>query len=472
MKIRIQLTLLFGLVVAAILLLFSLSIFYFYSLFREIEFYERLRDKAEETVELLTKIKTIDEDILKIIDKHDLTTLYGEEVMMYDFDLKLLYKSGVENVRFPVSFLANIKLKNELRLLAKNRETIGIKINDVGKAYIVVVSAIDIFGYQKINNLLLILSIGWLSGVILAFIIGYYYSESALKPIADVVKQVDKITVSRLNLRVHEGNGKDEIAQLAKTFNSMLVRLEEAFLMQKTFVSNASHELRTPMTTIVGEIEVTLMQKRPVQEYEKVLSSILDETRNLTKMTNGLLELARVSSTENSFNQSPVRIDELIWASRSDLAKKSPEYYVKVAFQNFPDEEQPLYIRGNTNLLQTAFSNLMENACKFSKSQTAEVLVILFFNKVQILVMDNGAGVPKEDIPFIFQPFYRSMKTRAVAGYGIGLSLVEKIITLHKGSIEVSSVENVGTIFSVILFKEDNFNSDYNPIHQPALGFI
>ncbi len=470
MKIRIQLTLLFGLVVAAILLLFSFSIFYFYSLFREIEFFERLRGKAQETVELLTEIKTIDENILKIIDKHDLTTLYGEEVILYDYDLNLLYKSGEEFVNFPASFLSNIKSRKELRLRNENRETIGIKIDDVGKEYIVIVSAIDNFGYQKINNLILILSIGFVTGVVLAFIIGFYYSENALKPIADVVQQVAKITVSRLNLRVNEGNGKDEIAQLAKTFNRMLVRLEEAFAMQKTFVSNASHELRTPMTTIVGEIEVTLMQKRSAEEYEKVLSSILDETRNLTNMTNGLLELAKVSATDNTFKQEALRIDELIWASRSDLAKKNPEYYVKVDFQNFPEEEQPLYIRGNTNLLKTAFLNLMENACKFSKSQTAEVLVVLFFNKVQILVMDNGVGVPKDDIPYIFQPFYRSIKTRSVSGYGIGLSLVEKIIWLHKGIIEVNSVENVGTIFSVVLFKEDNFKLN-NTASQLNMSF-
>jgi signal transduction histidine kinase len=458
MKIRIQLTLLFGMVVGAILLLFSFSIFYFYSLFREIEFYGRLKDKAQETVELLTEIKTIDEDILKIIDKHDLTTLYGEEVIMYDFNLNLLYKSGEEYVKFPASFLSNIKIKNELRLNNDGRETIGIKLQDVGREFIIIVSAIDKYGYQKIDNLLLILTIGWFTGVVLTFVIGYYYSESALKPIADVVQQVDKITISHLNLRVNEGNGKDEIAQLAKTFNSMLVRLEEAFVMQKTFVSNASHELRTPMTAITGEIEVTLMQKRTVEEYEKVLLSILEETKNLTKMTNGLLELARLNADENTFSQEQLRIDELIWASRSDLFKKNPEYYIKVEFQNFPNDEQPLFIRGNANLLKTAFLNLMENACKFSNNKSAELLVILFFNKVQILIMDTGIGIPKADIQYVFQPFYRSIKSRSVIGYGIGLSLVERIIRLHKGIIEVNSTENVGTIFTITLFKEDYFH--------------
>lgn len=459
MKIRIQLTLLFGMMVGAILLLFSFSIFYFYSLFREIEFYGRLKDKAQETVELLAEVQTIDKDILKIIDKHDLITLYGEEVMLYDNNLSLIYKSGEEFVSFPSSFLSNIKSKKEIRLHNEGRETIGIKIEDVGRQFIVIVSAIDKFGYQKLNNLILILSIGWFTGVILAFIIGYYFSASALKPIADVIQQVDKITVNQLNLRVDEGNGKDEIAQLAKTFNSMLKRVEEAFVMQKTFVSNASHELRTPMTSITGEIEVTLMQSRTAEEYEKVLHSILEETVNLSKMTNGLLELARVHSNEDTFKQETLRIDDLIWSARSELAKKNAAYRVKVEFQNFPDEEELLFIRGNGNMLKTAFLNLMENACKFSKDQQAEVLVILYFNKVKIVFIDNGIGIPLQDIPYIFQPFYRSIKSRSFVGYGIGLSLVERIIRLHKGSVEVNSAENVGTIFTITLFKEDIFKN-------------
>lgn len=459
MKIRIKLTLLFGTVVAAILLVFSFVIFYFYSLFREEEFYERLADKAQETVELLTEVKTIDQNILKIIDKHDLTTLYGEEVMMYDYNLKLLYKSGEEYVHFPDSFLSNIKIQKEIRLRTDERETIGVLIEDVGQIFIVIVSAIDKHGYKKLDNLLLILSFGWAIGVIVVFIVGYYYSQNALQPISSVVKQVDRITAQNLNLRVDEGNSKDEIAQLAKTFNNMLTRLEEAFVMQKNFVSNASHELRTPMTSISGEIEVALMQERSPEEYKKVMESILEETKHLSRMTNGLLELARVSSDEYTFKLQALRVDDVIWQSRSDVLKKYPEYRVKVEFQNFPEEEEKLMIKGNSNMLRTAFINLIENACKFSKNQTAEILVILFFNKVQVLVMDNGVGMSKEDIVHIFQPFYRSMRTRNITGYGIGLSLVDKIIKLHKGLVEVTSTENVGTIFTITLFRDDVFKA-------------
>ena len=455
MKIRLKLTLLFGVVVAAILLIFSFSIYYFYSLFREIEFYERLKDKAFETVELLTEVKTIDQGILKIIDKHDLTTLYGEEVIMFDLNFNTMYKSGEEYLHFPQSLLKEIFAKKEIRLRNGDRETIGVLVQEGKNSYIVVVSAIDKFGYSKLDNLILILSIGWSLSVGLVFLIGYFFSENALHPISVVIKQVDKITASNLNTRVDEGNGKDEIAQLGKTFNNMLNRIEDAFIMQKNFVSNASHELRTPMTAISGQIEVALMQKRSEEEYQKTMLSILEDVRKLTKMTNGLLELAKISSDEYGFRPEKQRIDDLIWQTRSDLLKKHPDFTVKVDFENFPEEEDNLYILGKENLLMTAFINLMENACKFSTNKTVNVLIIIFFNKIQILFMDNGIGISKEDLPFIFQPFYRSSQTRKVSGYGVGLSIVERIIRLHKGIIEVNSAENVGTIFTVTLYKND-----------------
>lgn len=453
MKIRIRLTLLFTITVATILLIFSLSIYYFYSLFRENEFYDRLEDKAIETVELLTEVKTIDEEILKIIDKHDLTTLQGEEVILFDNNLKMIYKSGEEYIHFPLAALKNIQQKEKVKIKNGDRESLGIHLLDGGKYYVVVVSAIDQYGYSKLNNLLLILSIGFATGVIVIFIIGYYFSENALAPISGVVAQVDKITASNLNMRVDEGNGKDEIATLAKTFNNMLQRLEEAFMMQRNFVSNASHELRTPMTSIAGEIEVALMQPRMPEEYQSVLKSILEETQKLTKMTTGLLDLAKVSSDEYFFTFNPIRIDELLWNARSELLKKFPEYHIKIEFQNFPDEEEKLLFRGNEALLNTVFINLFENGCKFSKNKKVEVLVVIFFNKVQILVMDTGAGIAKDDLNHIFEPFYRSIKTRKINGYGIGLSLVQKIIAMHKGLIEVVSTEGVGTIFTVTIFR-------------------
>ena len=454
MKIRLKLTILFTAIVAAILLVFSFSIFYFYSLFREIEFYERLKDKADKTAELLFEVAEINEEILQIVDKHDITTLSAEEIMMYDINHNLIYKSGKEYIHFPNSALDNIRRRKEIRFRNGDRETVGILTSIKQKDIIIIASAIDQFGYKKLDNLLLILSSGWLLSVVIIFFAGRYFSSNALAPITEVVDQVDLITASNLNMRVNGGNGQDEIAQLAAKFNKMLERLEEAFIMQRNFVSNASHELRTPLTSITGQIEVTLMQDRTGEEYSHTLHSILEDINGLTKMSNGLLELARVSADQALFKLIAYRIDELVWQTRSEIVKKHADYKVNVEFENFPEEEQELLIEGNVNLLKTALINLMDNACKFSPNHTVDVLLIFTNSEIKMLFMDTGIGIPKEDLAHIFQPFYRSQKNRPIQGFGIGLSLVEKIVKLHKGSIEVNSTENRGTIFTVSLPKK------------------
>jgi signal transduction histidine kinase len=415
-----------------------------------------LRDKAEKTAELLMQVSEINEEILKIVDKHDITTLSKEEIMMYDTTHALIYKSGVEYIHFPNSALDAIRKKKEVRLRSGDRETIGILEEIKSRQFIVIASAIDVYGYKKLENLSLILSFGWLASVVMIFFAGRYFSENALRPITEVVQQVDQITASNLNMHVKAGNGQDEIAQLAEKFNRMLERLEEAFVMQKNFVANASHELRTPLTSVTGQIEVTLMQERTSEEYIGTFNSILDDVKGLTKMSNGLLELAKISSDQASFKLMGFRLDDLIWQTRSELLKKFPSHIVNVDFENFPEEEDELTLEGNANLLKTAFINLMDNACKFSPNHRVDVLVIFTQKEVKMLFMDTGIGINKEDIPHIFQPFYRSQKNRPINGFGIGLSLVDKIMKLHKGNVEVNSAPNTGTIFTVSLPKKAN----------------
>jgi signal transduction histidine kinase len=453
MEIRTKLTLLFTSIVATMLFIFSFAIFYFYSLNREVDFYERLKDKAQKTAELLLEVEEIDKEILQIVDKHDITTLFSEEIMMYDTTFTLFYKSGEEYIHLSNSTLDDIFRKGEIRLRTGERETVGILTNIKNKPLLVVASAIDRHGYDKLEYLILILSLGWGISIIITFFVGRYFASNALIPITEVITQVESITASNLNTRVQAGSGQDEIANLAATFNQMLERIEDAFSMQKNFVANASHELRTPLTSVTGQIEVTLMQERSISEYQQALKSVLEDVKNLTKVSNGLLELAKVSADKNTFRPIPYRIDELIWQTRSELLKKHPNYKINVEFENFPEEENELILLGSPNLLKTAFINLMENACKFSPNKTVDVLLIFVPKQVKILFMDTGIGIPKEDLPNIFQPFYRSQKNKVITGFGIGLSLVNKIALLHKGNIEIDSTENKGSIFTFTLQK-------------------
>jgi signal transduction histidine kinase len=200
-----------------------------------------------------------------------------------------------------------------------------------------------------------------------------------------------------LKKRVDEGNRKDEIAQLAITFNQMLDRIESAFETQRSFVSNASHEMRTPLTSITGQLEVALLGNRDTAEYESTLRSVLDDIRNLNKLTNGLLEIAQASMDITEMRQRNFRVDELLWQARNEVMKRNPAYDVQINITNFPDDENELIVSGVEPLFKTAITNLMENACKFSDDKRVSVTFSVVENHAYLKFKDNGIGISAGD---------------------------------------------------------------------------
>jgi len=266
---------------------------------------------------------------------------------------------------------------------------------------------------------------------------------------SDVVMQVDKITIASLDMRVIEGNGTDEIAQLAITFNKMLERLESAFEMQRSFVSNASHELRTPLTSITGQIEVSLMNPRTHEEYKAILESVLEDIKNLNDLSNGLLDLAKASSDISAIALHPLRIDEILWETRAELIERKRDYKISIEFSQPIDDENELIILGNHHLLKTAIANLMDNACKFSSDKSAEIFLSVKSQNFVAEFKDKGMGIDPKDMDKIFHPFFRATNVKNIYGNGLGLTLTEKIISIHRGEISVESHLCEGTIVTV-----------------------
>jgi two-component system, OmpR family, sensor histidine kinase ArlS len=267
-----------------------------------------------------------------------------------------------------------------------------------------------------------------------------------------VISEVSSISASNLSQRVNEGNGNDEIAQLAITFNKMLERIETAFKMQKSFVSNASHELRTPLASITSQIEVVLMKERKNEDYKDVLLSVLDEARGLTNLSNNLLEIARSEQDAGIMKVAKVRLDELLIQTQSDMMTARPASIIEIdILDNTNDDDHDLSIQGNENLLKLIFNNLIDNACKFSDNKPVKVTIEYQKDDVKLRVEDQGIGIAPEDLPHIFEAFYRAGNAQSKKGHGIGLSLISKIIRLHSGTVDVKSELGKGTIVEVIL---------------------
>lgn len=447
MNIRIKLTIQFTVIIGVILLVFTLAIYYFSSSYRINDYNDRLKNRAYTTARLLLNVKEVDETLLRIIDKNTLA-LNQESIFIFNENGNLIYNTSESDFN-DREVLENVKEDKVYEFRQGEKDAIGLTYEYDKKHYIIIASAHDIYGIAKIRNLKIILIVGYILSLLISVLAGSVFAGKALAPISAVVNQVKKITITNLNLRVDEGNKKDEIAQLAITFNQMLQRLEEAFIIQREFVSNAAHELRTPFAVMLVEIDYSLMQQRRVEQYQETLRNLSKELKKLSKLTNGLLDLAKINFNEKNFENIPLRIDELLVETCNEVQRNNIDFKPVIDFSSFPDEEEYLYIKGNEQLLKTAFKNLIENACKFSTAKQVNISLVFEKNRMEIHFRDQGIGISEEDIPNIFNPFYRGANTHFIAGYGLGLTLTRKIIHLHNGSITVQSELGKGSVFSI-----------------------
>ncbi|MBC5772894.1 HAMP domain-containing protein [Pontibacter sp. KCTC 32443] len=452
MKIRNRLTLQFAGIFTLILVLFSLVIYYFTSIYRQEDFYDRILQRAKVVSAYVFDADEADARTRRLNQIRFYQVLPYEVVKIYDSQGRQTFTEGRGRLEVDNALLTKIRQEKELHYEQGDRQVVGIVYHDNQGEFIVLASSIDAYSLKKLQHLKVILIVGFLGSLIVVLVAGWVFAKEALRPITKVVSEVEKITASDLHMRLSNADGKDELSHLAQTFNKMLERLELAFEMQSTFVSNASHELRTPLTTMMGELEVALMKPRTPEEYQRVLNSTLEDARLLTELSNGLLQIAQASIDSSKIQQVYLRFDELVWMARDQVVKRQPNAHIDIDFADFPDEEDRLVVKGNEALLLIAMVNVIENAIKFSPTgRSATVRIVLSRKDVKLVVTDRGLGITEEDLKHVFVPFFRAENVRNITGHGIGLPLTERILKLHNGSITVHSQINQGTEVTLTL---------------------
>jgi signal transduction histidine kinase len=448
MNIKTRLSFQFTLIVGVILIFFSILVYYFSYSSQLTKFRKDLLDGAQNTAVLLLNVAEVDSSLLLKIQQSTVAWK-TEEIALTDSAFNLIYSNN------------NQVLSNKImRQHAKNGDvnffSIGRKDGVCYKhtfrnhTYNVFVMAYDDTRTENLSELRGILLWSILFSILLSVLLSYLFSRKAIEPISQIIKSVKNINSFRLNNRLNEGNRKDEIEQLAITFNEMLTNLEIAFRNQEDFVSNASHELRTPLTVMIGESDYLLGHEQKREEYIKHISGLVNDLKKLNTLLNSLLELAQINR-DNAIPLTAVRIDEIIYSAIHEVINKykGRKIIPKILY---PENENELLIKGNSGLLIIAFNNLIENACKFSND---DVIVEFEIKEkfVKIIISDKGIGIPASEIDSIYLPFKRASNVRFKGGFGIGLTLVSKIFTLHSAELKVISAENEGTSFEVSLPK-------------------
>ena len=278
----------------------------------------------------------------------------------------------------------------------------------------------------------------------------YFSTKRTLQPIRNLSEQVAAITENNLDERVSGGERKDEVGMLCRSFNVMLERLGNSFSMQKRFSANVAHELKTPLATMQASVQVMRLDQTPTpDEYQKMLDTI---ERNTGRLRSIIEDLMRLCDEQEQFEKNEIPISELFSAIFAELTPSLVEKHIQTEIDC---TEYPTVI-GNYGLLYRAFFNLVENAVKYNREGGSIAISSSAKNNIgKICIKDTGNGIPQEELPLVFEPFYRVNKSRSrkTGGAGLGLSVAKTIIERHGWSITVESAVETGTEIVIHLYK-------------------
>lgn len=449
MKIKDRLALYFTLISTGTLLAVLITVYFTFMKVMEAEFFERLTDRTMVTAKLYLKADEISDDDLNQVRAQYLEKLNGEVIRIYNERNNATF-IGDDQQFWGSETINKVRKYGKLRFKEGERQAVGIYYKDNQGDFVILASAIDHATTVRIHKLLWVM-VGVFIVIFLGLLLsGRWIAKKILLPLNVFIEQVKLIKSNNLHFRVEEGKNKDEITLLSQNFNNLMEHLEHSFVLQKTFVANASHELRTPVTRMVIGAEIALSRQREAADYQKALHSVLEDAEKLDNIITALLNLAQADLEYTSALTDKIRIDELIWQLQEQWnLRKGPNQF-SVEMINLPmDDDTPLIIKANITLLQIALDNIISNAFKFSDDQQVKCTLEVTQKGLLITISDQGVGIPEAHLAEVFKPFFSSSVKTAHAGNGMGLYMAHKIITLFKGTITVSSIKNAGTTFNI-----------------------
>ncbi|TCN53129.1 sensor histidine kinase [Flavobacterium circumlabens] len=375
----------------------------------------------------------------------------NESIRVYDAKTKNLFVQ--DNIDIPLSdhYLNAITKNKILTFTINHRQFVGLFYKDNQGDFIIVVSGIDRTGNRQLEMLGLMFILFYLAGIPLNYLLGTFLARQTFRPFTDVIAKVNTITTENLHsrLEVPQTSDKDEIKELVTTFNYLLERLESGIMIQNNFLKNASHELKTPLTIIIGDLDVSLQQPRTNEQYEEILKSLRKDTLHLKATLEGLLVLSGLELSEPQ-QMETVRIDEILWNVLEKKAIEYPEAKVSVDLNAIAEHEDLLSVYANKHMLFIALYNILDNAIKFSFPEQVAVAALSKEGKLVIKITDQGPGISENDQQSIFNLFFRSDHTRHIQGQGLGLFITTQILKLHDIQLIVDSELGKGTSFSLI----------------------
>jgi len=446
-KISLKLSIVYAVMFSLVLLILNASILY------GIKYY--LYSQANKQIE---DVKLI--ELNKVISQNERLNLSGKELISdvpskQNISIRIL-KENKKVLNKSEEFNYNIKVIEPFDKIIISKEegkhlvykNLKIETKEYGPLYIQIVKNMD-NEYDFLEILFILMAIADFIGVIASIIFGYSISKKMLKPIDQITKAADNISINNLKERIEVTGPDDELKRLGNTFNKMIDGLQEAFDRQNQFVSDASHELRTPIAVIQGYANLLDRWGKDDREaLEKSIQAIKLETSNMANLVEKLLIIAKGNSVNQRIQKNDFYLNELICEVLSESMIIDNTHLIS------SDRNDFISIFADYQMIKQMLRIFIDNSIKFTPEQgKIDISSQIQGKTVKIIISDSGIGIPKDEIQNIFERFYTVDKSRSKekGGTGLGLSIAKLIVDVHKGTINVESSEGIGTKITVIL---------------------
>ena len=437
MKLRKRLTLYYSITFSLVTGVTLLVVYLFSADYREDEFYTRLKDRTLTTYRLLMDVEQIDHDLLKVLDKNTINSLYEEKIMIFDSTGKIIYSSIDDTKIFYAADIIEELKKDYTDELKKNEgkyELLGINFTEDGTSFYGIAKAYDRFGKSKLNFLGWVLVFVFITVVLLVLIISFYLSKAITVPVSQLSKEIQTISPQNLAIRVEEPATKDEINFLAQKFNEMLARVEQAFRFQNHFTHHISHELKTPLAVLVSNIE-RIQQEDDVEKWREGLAFQKEGLMEISNIINALLDISKIETGSENISKERLRIDEMLFECMAETNTLYDNSRFDVSISPDITDSAQLEVEGSGRMLKIALTNLLKNAVLYAQTYPVTVSVYPQNTSVITEIINDGTLIKGDEIAFLFTHFFRGSNTGSTRGFGLGLVLVSKIVGIHGGSI-------------------------------------
>ncbi|MDQ1160661.1 two-component system sensor histidine kinase ArlS [Chryseobacterium sp. SORGH_AS 447] len=446
LNLSIAFSLLFGIVMVVIYMSFND--------FRRDEFKERFRQRLEFTSHFIAKSKDFEEEAPVFFNENSDNILLNETILIFNSQKELIYSTIKDrNVTWDNALLKELDDKKVIYSEKTVPEIYAALRTINGENYYILTSAYDTNGNSKLAYLKYLLITAYVMSALLIGFFSYYFMGQFLKPLEDLNQEISEVTAHKLTTQIPVRDSNDEINVLAKSFNTMIGRLDDVFQSQKDFTASASHEIRTPITRMAFQLENLIKFGDHAPETLSSLRQIQRDVYQLSDLTNSLLLLTKFDRENIQSIYEEVRIDEVIFESFEAVEKSYPKLKMDFQISEDTSEDALLTIKGVQSLLDIVFINLFKNAAIYSDNMEVDVLITENEQHFLVDVISHGNTIPEEEQVKLFEAFKRGKNSQNISGSGLGLRIVKRILEYHGAEIRYTSPEDLLNKFTVIFNK-------------------